>query len=208
MAGRMRRYSAQEPLPLPLPPLPLTGMSASRDSMLRRIAGVSAGASLGCSGAVALLVLLADGITRADHDPAAWDLGVDLLRVGFGPAVLVGGLLGSWLGRRHLARPLRRAWTRRPPGTFLNHYPVALLGGAIVGAASSVFTIPAAVAVVDTLDLFAEMLVPKIVSTTWILMAAAVFLGVLSVARWTVHSLDRDIHVRRRLRNGLRPARG
>lgn len=183
-------------------------MPAARDSMLRRIAGVSAGAILGCSGAVALLVLLADAMSRGDHDPAAWDRGVDLLRFGYGPAMLVGGLLGSWLGRRHLARPLRRAWARRPPGTFLNHYPVALLGGAIVGAASSVFTVPAAVAVVDTLDLFAERLMPKIVSTTALLMIAAVLLGMLSVARWTVHSLDRDIHARRRLRNGLRAAGG
>lgn len=167
--------------------------------MLRRIAGVSAGTILGCSGAAALLILLADATTRADNTPAAWDLGVALLQLGYGPAMLAGGLLGSWLGRRHLARPLRRAWTRRPPGTFLNHYPVALLGGAIVGAASTVFTVPAALAVVDTLDLYAEMLLPKIVSTTWILMIAAVFLGVLSVARWTVHSLDRDIHLRRRV---------
>lgn len=182
-------------------------MPAARDSMLRRIAGVSAGTILGCSGAVAMLVLLADATSRVDHTPAAWNDGVDLLQYGYGPAMLIGALFGSWLGRRHLARPLRRAWTRRPPGTVLNHYPVALLGGAIVGAASSVFTVPAALAVLDTLELFAEAIMPKIVSTTWILMAAAVFLGILSVARWTVHSLDRDIHARRRLRN-LRPARG
>jgi hypothetical protein len=175
-------------------------MRAPRDSVLRRIAGVSAGIILGAGGTVATLVLLADAMSRADGGSAAWTLGVGLIRFGYGPAIIIGGFVGSWLGRRHLARPLRRVWPRRPSGTILNHYPVALLGGAIIGAASSLFTIPAARTVVDTLNLYGDMILPRIVRTTSMLMIAVVLLGMLSVARWTVHALDRDIYIRRRLR--------
>lgn len=183
-------------------------MPAPRDSVLRRMAGVSAGIILGCAAAVSVLVLLADGTSHADSGLTAWAVGVDLIRFGYGPALLVGGFVGSWLGRRRLALPQRRPWTRRPRGTFLNHYPVALLGGAIIGVASSVFTIPAARMVTDTLTLYGDLVAPKIVHTTSLLMVAAVFLGMLSVARWTVHALDRDIHVRRRLgRMSLSPDR-
>lgn len=114
--------------------------------------------------------------------------------------MIIGGFLGSWLGRRHLARPKLTPWRRRQRGTVLNHYPVAVLGGVIVGAASSFFTIPAATAVIDTLNLYTDVVTPRIVRSTTILMMAAVFLGMLSVARFTVHALDRDIYVRRRLR--------
>lgn len=183
-------------------------MKAVRDSVLRRIAGLSAGIILGSGGAVAGLVLLADATSRADGGSAAWAVGVGLINYGFGPAMILGGFIGSWLGRRHLARPQRRPWTRRPKGTLLSHYPVALLGGAIIGAASSLFTIPAARTVVDTVNLYADMLMPRIVRTTSLLMIAVVFLGILSVARWTVHSLDRDIYVRRRLRSRLSAVRG
>lgn len=174
-------------------------MPGARDSLLRRIAGVSAGAILGAGGAVAALVLLADAISRADGGAASWTLGVDLIKFGYGPVILVGGFVGSLLGRRHLARPHRRAWTRRPTGTFLNHYPVALLGGLIIGAASSFFTIPAARAVADTLHSYGDLIAPRIFRTTSLLMIAVVLLGMLSVARWTVHALDRDIYLRRRL---------
>jgi hypothetical protein len=175
-------------------------MPARRDSVLRRLAGVAAGIVLGAGGAVAALVLFADALSRADGGSAAWTLGAGLIRFGYGPAIIIGGLVGSWLGRRHLARPMRRPWTRRPSGTILNHYPVAMLGGAIIGAASSLFTIPAARAVADTLNLYGEMIMPRIVRTTSVLMIAVVLLGMLSVARWTVHALDRDIYIRRRLR--------
>ena len=94
---------------------------------------------------------------------------------------------------------MRRTWARRPSGTIFNHYPVALLGGVIIGAASSFFTIPAARAVVDTLFIYGDMVAPRILRTTSLLMIAVVSIGVLSVARWTVHALDRDIYVRRRL---------
>jgi hypothetical protein len=183
-------------------------MRVARDSVLRRIAGVSAGIVLGCAGAVAALVLLADAAARAERGSPAWEAGAQLINFGYGLFLLAGGLLGSWLGRRHLARPQLSPWRRRPRGTFLNHYPVAMLGGVIVGAASSFFTIPAARAVVDTLNLYAEMITPRMVRTTTLLMMAAVFLGMLSVARFTVHALDRDIYVRRRIRNALRAAGG
>lgn len=183
-------------------------MRIARDSALRRIAGLSAGIVLGCGGAVAVLVLLADRASRAGGGSAAWAAGVQLINFGYGPAILAGAFLGSWLGRRHLARPRLTPWRRRPRGTLLNHYPVAVLGGVIVGAASSFFTIPAARTVVDTLNLYADLVTPRIVSTTTLLMMAAVFLGMLSVARFTVHALDRDIYVRRRIRNAVRAAGG
>ena len=182
-------------------------MQAARDSVLRRIAGVSAGIILGSGGAVAALVLLADATSRADGGSAAWSMSAALIRFGYGPAIIVGGFVGSLLGRRYIARPMRRSWTRRPRGTVLHHYPVALLGGAIVGAASSFFTIPAARAVFDTVNLYGELISPRIVRTTSILMVAVVALGMLSVARWTVHALDRDIYVRRRLRGQVSAAR-
>lgn len=175
-------------------------MLAARDSLLRRIAGVSAGMILGAGAAVTALVFVADATSRADGGSAAWTLGVSLIRYGYGVALLVGGLVGAGLGRRYLAKPIRRPWARRPAGTFLNHYPVALVGGVIIGAASSAFTIPAARAVTETLDPYADMIMPRVVHTTSLLMAAVVLLGMLSVARWTVHALDRDIYVRRRLR--------
>jgi hypothetical protein len=175
-------------------------MRAPRDSVLRRIAGVAGGIILGAGGTVAMLVLLADALSRADGGSAAWTMGVGLIRFGYGPAIFIGGLVGSWLGRRHLARPVRSPWTRRPSGTFLNHYPVAVLGGIIIGVASSLFTIPAARTVIDTLNLYSDMIMPRIVRTTSLLMIAAVGLGMLSVARWTMHALDRDIYIRRRLR--------
>ena len=175
-------------------------MRAPRDSVLRRIAGVSGGIVLGAGGAIAALVLLADATSRADGGSAAWAIGVSLIRFGYGGALFVGGLVGGWFGRRYLALPQRRAWTRRPSGIILNHYPLALLGGVIVGAASSAFTIPTALAVVDTLNQYSDMVMPRVVRTTSLLMSGVVALGALSVARWTVHALDRDIYVRRRLR--------
>lgn len=183
-------------------------MRVARDSVLRRIAGLSAGVILGCAGAVAALVLLADAASRTGAGSAASAAGVQLINFGYGPAMLAGGFLGSWLGRRHLARPQLPPWRRRPRGTVLNHYPVAVLGGVIVGAASSFFTIPAASAVIDTVNLYTDMVTPRIVRTTTLLMMAAVFLGMLSVARFTVHALDRDIYVRRRIRNAVRAAGG
>lgn len=179
-------------------------MRVARDSVLRRIAGLSAGIILGCGGAVAALVLLADRVSRAGEGSAAWAAGVQLINFGYGPAMIAGGFLGSWLGRRYLARPQLTAWRRRPRGTFLNHYPVAVLGGVIVGAASSFFMIPAARAVIDTMTIYADVVSPRIVRTTALLMMAAVFLGMLSVARFTVHALDKDIFVRRRIRNAVR----
>lgn len=176
-------------------------MRIARDSALRRIAGLSAGIILGCAGAVAGLVLLADAVSRSGRAGAAWAVGAQLINFGYGPAMIIGGFLGSWLGRRHLARPKLTPWRRRQRGTVLNHFPVAVLGGVIVGAASSFFTIPAATAVIDTVNLYTDVVTPRIVRTTTILMMAAVFLGMLSVARFTVHALDRDIYVRRRLRN-------
>ncbi len=176
-------------------------MKAPRDSLLRRIAGVSAGIVLGCGGSVAALVLLADTTSRADGGSAAWAVGVGIIKFGYGVAIFIGGLVGSWFGRRYLALPMRRFWTRRPSGTILNHYPLALLGGLIVGAASSAFTIPTAIAVVDTLNQYSDMVMPRVVRTTSLLMIGVVLLGVLSVTRWTVHALDRDIYVRRRMRN-------
>jgi hypothetical protein len=176
-------------------------MKAARDSLLRRIAGVSSGIVLGCGGAVAALVLLADATSRADGGAAAWTVGVALIKFGYGAAIFIGGLLGSWFGRRYLALPMRRIWARRPSGTFLNHYPIALIGGVIVGAASSAFTIPTALAVVDTLNQYSDMVMPRVVRTTSLLMVGVVLLGVLSVTRWTVHALDRDIYVRRRMRS-------
>jgi hypothetical protein len=175
-------------------------MRALRDSALRRIAGFSGGIILGAGGTVAALVLLADAMSRADGGSAAWTVGAALIRFGYGPSIIIGGFVGSLLGRRHLARPVRSPWTRRPSGTFLNHYPIAVLGGAIIGAASSLFTIPAARTVIDTLNLYGDMVMPRIVRTTSLLMIASVVLGMLSVARWTVHALDRDIYIRRRLR--------
>jgi hypothetical protein len=174
-------------------------MKAARDSLLRRFAGVSAGIILGCGAAVTALVVLADFTSRADGGSAAWAVGAGLIRLGYGPAIIIGALVGSWFGRRFIALPMRRTWARRPSGTLFNHYPVALLGGVIIGAASSFFTIPAARAVVDTLFIYGDMVAPRILRTTSILMIAVVSLGVLSVARWTVHALDRDIYVRRRL---------
>ena len=181
-------------------------MRVARDSALRRLAGLSAGIILGCAGAVAVLVLLADAASRDSAGAAASAAGALLINFGYGPVMLAGGLLGSWLGRRHLARPQLPTWRRRPRGTFLNHYPVAVLGGAIVGAASSFFTIPAARAVVDTLTLYADVVAPRLVSTTILLMLAAVCLGMLSVARFTLHALDRDIYIRRRIHNTVRAA--
>lgn len=178
-------------------------MLAVRDSALRRIAGVAAGIILGSGAAITALVFLADATSRADGGSAAWALGAAMIRFGYGPALILGGSLGFLLGRKYLALPQRPPWARRPKGTFLNHYPVAVIGGVIVGAASSFFTIPAARAVVDTLNPYADMVLPRIVSTTALLMIAVVFLGILSVARWTVHALDRDIYIRRRLRARL-----
>lgn len=171
-----------------------------RDTVLRRIAGVSGGIILGSGAAVTGLVFLADATSRGQGGSAAWTLGVGLIRLGYGPAIIIGAAVGAWLGQRHLARPMRRVWKRRPRGTILNHYPVAMVGGLIVGAASSFFTIPAALTVSETLEVFGDQVAPRIMRTTSLLMIAVVALGVLSVARWTVHALDRDIYIRRRLR--------
>ena len=178
-------------------------MHVARGSWLRTAAGSVAGVTIGCGVTVSTLVLLAE-LTSMDGRYSSWLEGGGVIQLGFGPAIIIGAYLGAWLGRRYLWQEQRSPWPRRPRGVVLNHYPAAMVGAAILGPVTTLFTLPAARVVVDAMVDYAELIMPRIVFTTQLLMYAVVFIGALSVARSTLHLLDRDIYARRKMRDALR----
>jgi hypothetical protein len=177
-------------------------MHVARESPVRTIVGMAAGIVLGCGVTVSTLVVLAD--VTPPIPGGSWLSGAGLIQLAYGPVLVLGALVGSRLGRRFGWQPQRPPWTRRPRGTVLNHYLPAIFGGAILGALSLVFLIPSGRVVVEMLNGHGDVIMPRIARTTDLLMYAVAIVGALSVARSTVHVLDRDIHARRRMRDALK----
>ncbi|HEU4993166.1 MAG TPA: hypothetical protein VFT29_00010 [Gemmatimonadaceae bacterium] len=167
-------------------------------STMRRIVGMVFGALFATTAAVYGLSFAAEWLATAS---SIWAVGLVAIRLGLGPSVLAGVLVGSWGGLRWAKRPRLLPWAERPNGVLFGHYLLAWIAAVPAALIAIVFFLVATDPPLQTLKLFVGQVHPNVQWFARGLTLASILAGMFIVGRSTLISIDRRVH-RRRAGNG------
>ena len=159
-------------------------------TLVRVAVGVISGATIG----LVIALFVANIISTRDGTSVAWAKGLVVMYFAGLPALILGGVVGGVLARRFAARPVELPWEAPPAGTWIGHYPLALVGGTIIGVASSIIILPMASIILELFAIFLGMLFPRLQSAMGFAVVLTVLGGMVAAGRWATRMLDRRIH--------------